>query len=276
MITLAEIKRIAYEHGVGVETIEKDYCLGWFLKGLSGHPFLKAGLVFKGGTALKKMFFPDYRFSEDLDFTAREDLSKEDLQEALDAICREVTRQSGIRFETAALEPTREAPGETAWEARIGFTGPRLQDRSPRRFKVDITAYEKIHLKPLLKKVHHPYSDTFSARIYVYALEEIVAEKLRTILQRGYPRDLYDAWYLLASGRSSLPMDIAKVKTTFTEKCEYKKVRFSGPGQFLNKTRRRDMERHWQNSIQRQLRDIPSFQTVVSDLEKRLKELFVK
>lgn len=181
-----------------------------------------------------------------------------------------------MRFETVALESKREVPGETAWEARIAFTGPRLQARSPRRFKVDITAYEKIQLKPLLKKVHHPYSDVFSARIYVYALEEIVAEKLRTVLQRGYPRDIYDVWYLMASGRSPLPIDIAKVKSTFKEKCRHKNIRFEGSEQFLNKMSQPDMARHWQNSMQRQLRGIPPFQTVAIALEKRLKEAFVK
>lgn len=59
MITLDEIKRTAHEHEVGIETIEKDYCLGWFLKGLAGHHSLRSQLVFKGGTALKKMFLPE-------------------------------------------------------------------------------------------------------------------------------------------------------------------------------------------------------------------------
>ena len=276
MILLAEVKRAAYEHGVGVETIEKDYCLGWFLKGLSEHPFLKSKLVFKGGTALKKIFFPGYRFSEDLDFTAREDLSKQDIQEALDATCQEVGRQSGIQFEAAALESTREIPGGMAWEARISFTGPRKQARSRRRIKIDITAYEKIYLKPLLKKVHHPYSDEFSARIYVYALEEIVAEKLRTILQRGYPRDIYDVWYILARGRSLHPLDNAKVKATFVDKCVYKKVQLGDVNRLLDHIRKPNMEQHWQNSLRWQIGGVPPFQTVALDLEKRLKKMFIK
>ena len=48
--------------------LERDYCLAWFLIGLSRTP-LRERLAFKGGTALKRCYFGDYRFSEDLDFT---------------------------------------------------------------------------------------------------------------------------------------------------------------------------------------------------------------
>ena len=48
--------------------IERDYVLAWFLTGLAGHP-LRDVLAFKGGTALRRCWFADYRFSEDLDFT---------------------------------------------------------------------------------------------------------------------------------------------------------------------------------------------------------------
>ena len=45
--------------------LERDYCLAWFLVALS-RSALRDRLVFKGGTALKRCYFGDYRFSEDL------------------------------------------------------------------------------------------------------------------------------------------------------------------------------------------------------------------
>ena len=45
--------------------LERDYCLAWFFAGLSRTP-LREVLAFKGGTALKRCYFADYRFSEDL------------------------------------------------------------------------------------------------------------------------------------------------------------------------------------------------------------------
>ena len=69
MIPQATLQKIANAKKVRDKQIEKDSILSWVLHGLSQESFLKNNLVFKGGTALKKFYFQDYRFSEDLDFT---------------------------------------------------------------------------------------------------------------------------------------------------------------------------------------------------------------
>ena len=56
--------------GLPWEVLERDYLLSWVLAGIAHVEALRHTLVFKGGTALKKCYFGDYRFSEDLDFTA--------------------------------------------------------------------------------------------------------------------------------------------------------------------------------------------------------------
>ena len=53
--------------------IEKDYALGWLLAGISAHKEISSQWLFKGGTCLKKCYFETYRFSEDLDFTLKEE-----------------------------------------------------------------------------------------------------------------------------------------------------------------------------------------------------------
>ena len=50
MIGLDEIRRVAAQSGVGLETIEHDYVLGWVLKGIFGDSTLSSTLVFKGLT----------------------------------------------------------------------------------------------------------------------------------------------------------------------------------------------------------------------------------
>lgn len=62
--------------------LERDYCIAWFLIGLSNDP-LKSKLVFKGGMALKRCYFDDYRFSEDLDFTLLSSLTFEELKKGM-------------------------------------------------------------------------------------------------------------------------------------------------------------------------------------------------
>jgi hypothetical protein len=51
--------------------IEKDYAISYIMAGVASQTMLNETLIFKGGTALKKLFFGDYRFSEDLDFSAK-------------------------------------------------------------------------------------------------------------------------------------------------------------------------------------------------------------
>jgi predicted nucleotidyltransferase component of viral defense system len=72
MIKPGEIQQKARASGVRDQQIEKDYILSWILSGLSKHAQLSRAIVFKGGTVLKKVYFEDYRFSEDLDFTLRD------------------------------------------------------------------------------------------------------------------------------------------------------------------------------------------------------------
>ena len=69
MIKPVEIQQKARKVGVRDQQIEKDYMLSWILQGIAKHEELSKTIVFKGGTVLKKIYFDDFRFSEDLDFT---------------------------------------------------------------------------------------------------------------------------------------------------------------------------------------------------------------
>ncbi len=70
MILRKEIRDKAIEWSVLPDIVDKDFVLGHFLAGLSD--YFSDFLVFKGGTCLRKCWFPGYRFSEDLDFTSIE------------------------------------------------------------------------------------------------------------------------------------------------------------------------------------------------------------
>ena len=85
MITKQELLKKHKDEGVPLPTVEKDYILGLLLACLYRHPVIKKTWVFKGGTCLKKIYIEDYRFSEDLDFTLKDDASvnPEDLQRYL-------------------------------------------------------------------------------------------------------------------------------------------------------------------------------------------------
>ena len=78
MIDKREVLEAASAFGLLPGVIEKDYVLGWLLAGINAHSALADSWVFKGGTCLKKCYFETYRFSEDLDFTLRDEAQLED------------------------------------------------------------------------------------------------------------------------------------------------------------------------------------------------------
>jgi predicted nucleotidyltransferase component of viral defense system len=71
MILQKEIATISEQLGVSKSVIDKDWILGHFIAAIFNEPELNETLIFKGGTCLKKCWFEEYRFSEDLDFTSK-------------------------------------------------------------------------------------------------------------------------------------------------------------------------------------------------------------
>lgn len=100
--------------------LERDYCLSWFLAGLSRSP-LRERLLFKGGTALKKCYYPEYRFSEDLDFTLAEELSFETIRAELEVVFTETYRASGVVFRYAREDRHAHVNSHTFY---LGYEGP--------------------------------------------------------------------------------------------------------------------------------------------------------
>lgn len=99
MIQPGEIQSIAGKEGVRDTQIEKDYIISWVTYGISNNSFLKENLVFKGGTVLKKVYFPDYRFSEDLDFTfTGKDFDVETIKAAFNELIEWIYEESRISF----------------------------------------------------------------------------------------------------------------------------------------------------------------------------------
>lgn len=110
--------------------IEKDYVLTWKLLAVADSR-LRDHLAFKGGTALKKVYVPEYRFSEDLDFTLLADLSNDDLVGAVEGLFAWLQREVNITLAVRRLEvhPT----GNPA--IYLNYTGPLGGDLSSRFFK---------------------------------------------------------------------------------------------------------------------------------------------
>ena len=82
-----------------------------------------------------------------------------------------------------------------ALDARIYFRGFAGDSSLTMRLKFDVSDFEVIVIPPVSRSLIHSYSDTSDCEcnLNVYALEEILAEKLRSWIQRTRSRDLFDA-----------------------------------------------------------------------------------
>lgn len=210
MITEAELRRRAAQWRVDPMLVDLDYSLGWFLASLNNSGLLEDKMRFKGGTCLRKCYFADYRFSEDIDFTATAHLSPDQLIAWIRAAAHWSRENDGPAFEAASprVEVIEDEYGSESFQARVYWRGPLRWGGGPRSIRIDITRNERLLLPPAQRQLLHPYTDAdqvATAILPCYSLEEILAEKLRAVGgQRRFAisRDLYDIHQLVASGAS--------------------------------------------------------------------------
>jgi predicted nucleotidyltransferase component of viral defense system len=163
MIGKAEIIRMAGQLNLNPHIVEKDYALGWLLAGIFANEKTAGSWVFKGGTCLKKCFFETYRFSEDLDFTLKDEshLDEAFLKEVFAEISEWVYEQCGLEFpvERQDFDIYINPRDRQNCQGKTSYRGP----VSPKtgglpRIKLDLTADEYIVLPPVRVPIFHPHS----------------------------------------------------------------------------------------------------------------------
>jgi predicted nucleotidyltransferase component of viral defense system len=263
LIDRGEILAVATDLGLAPEIVEKDYVLGWLLKGIYSHPALSPAWTFKGGTCLKKCYFETYRFSEDLDFTLSDAAH-------LDAefLVRTFSEVGEKLYEDVGLQITAEQPrfdiygnsrGGLSCEGRLYYEGPLMRTRSTPRIKLDLTVDELLVLPAVDRPVGHPYSDApadgISARCYAY--EEVFGEKVRALAERTRPRDLYDVVNLFR--HDEFRPDAVTVLGILQKKCAFKGIdvpTFETIGGAMN-----ELVADWANMLGHQLPKLPPFES---------------
>lgn len=256
-----EIQEMAERFGVPANTIDKDYVLGHFLNELFQREWAIKNLLFKGGTCLKKCYFNHYRFSEDIYLTVIKGtfkLEKSDIQ----LVCNSTFDKTGIVFKILKFEEVLWQDNFMGWDCKICFWGANhLQSVQPvfgkdchTFIELEIRAHEKIIFENETKSLIHPYSDNavIHAMIPCYSIHEILAEKMRSLLQRnrGEARDYYDLWYIK---NNVAEINWLLVKQAFKEKCDFKSIAFDGVHDFFREARLKQVETTWDGRLLHQL-----------------------
>lgn len=265
MIKPGEIQQKARAAGVRDQQIEKDYILSWILFGIAQHDYLSKMIVFKGGTVLKKVYFDDYRFSEDLDFTLFDNtITNEQIFEWFSEVFDFIKEEANIPLEI--IDNNEHEDGGINFY--ISYIGPLGGFGANKKVKVDIARTESLEFEPILKDAFPSYSDLQEHQLLCYSLEEILIEKMRSIMQRMQARDFYDIWYLI----EIYGMDIGFYKQEFKSKCENKGLDAS---HFLAKLEQRlpQYRGRWQKSMKEQIHDLPEFDQIERELQRHFRKL---
>ena len=265
MIKPGEIQNKARKFGVRDQQIEKDYILSWILQGISQHEGLSKIIVFKGGTLLKKVYFEDYRFSEDLDYTLLDNgIYNEQIFEWFGEVFEYISEEANIPLEI--IDNNEHEDGGINFY--ISYIGPLGGLGSNKKVKIDISRSETLVFKPTLNSVFLGYSDQEDHQLLCYSLEEVLVEKLRSVMQRMQARDFYDIWYLLEVQNMYIEFYISEFKT----KCENKGMKSAD---FHTKLEHRlpQYKGRWEKSMADQIQDLPDFETVLREVVRHLKKL---
>jgi predicted nucleotidyltransferase component of viral defense system len=109
------------------------------------------------------------------------------------------------------------------------------------------------------------YPDLTKFRVLSYTLLEILVEKIRSIIQRGYSRDYYDVWRLLNETR----FNESDVRELLVKKCENRGVEYK-PELIFDTTRLKEAKAFWEKGLAYLTRDLPNFERVIEELHNKL------
>jgi predicted nucleotidyltransferase component of viral defense system len=171
-----------------VEQVEQDLVISRALVELFSNELLMEHLAFRGGTALHKIFMqPAARYSEDIDLVQ---LKPADVNDVITAIEQAISPWLGpgtsgrdrgnhvitYRFESE-IEPVKEM-----------------------RLKVDLNTGESFAIRGILRRDFEVVNSWFRGAAFLptYELDELLATKLRALLDRRHGRDLFDLWFALS------------------------------------------------------------------------------
>jgi len=227
MIGKPEIDAKADELGVHRSNVQRDYAFGWLLSSFY-HPQnpLHRLLILKGGNCFRKVYFEHARYSNDLDFCTQSEVHPGQLLDGVKQACAYAKDRSGIEFliDESRVAEKRMADGESRmFEARVYFHSFYGDNEDLRlRVNLDVKEFDAIFLPVQTRPLIHAYSDAPLCQVYLRCLklEELLASKLKALLQRRHSPDLYDFVHSLFF-QKTLAISRREVLSTFLKQTIY-------------------------------------------------------
>lgn len=199
-------------------------------------------IFFKGGTALRLLYGSD-RFSEDLDFTVP---SKKNPFE----LAKQTVFKLKSEIADISIKPIKTLTGASAKITLRGFS-----PNQPLTIKLDFSLREHV-LMPQVAAIRSGTPVAGISLVDAVSKEEILAEKIRAIVNRKKGRDLYDLWYLLHTG-TIIDRDLIEKKLEYYHETFQPDVLFQSIAIWGEKDLYQDLAKFLPKSQRRLIAELP-------------------
>lgn len=186
----AKIKQLAKEKGVSAQQVQQNYLIEIFLEKIAASKY-KDNFIIKGGYLIGL----DLRATMDLDATIKGfELTPEKLLEIAHQIVNIPTEVS-FKLSVIGVEEIRETDDYPGFKLKLAADFERIHEI----ITIDVTTGDAITPKEIDFRFRRLFDDQ-RIELWSYPVENVLAEKLETILSRGVattrPRDFYDVFIL--------------------------------------------------------------------------------
>lgn len=203
------LKTKANENGFNHANFEKVYRLIDILSFLNTNPFFSNALVLKGGTAINLTVFKLPRLSVDIDLDYNRQCSRKEMLHTRKEIQKQITQYLISHGYTLNQRKSRQTFSLDSWIFSYQNIAGNLDN-----IKIEINYSLRIHILPIKRT---PISIDFMGlrpAISTLSVEELFGSKIKALLERCAPRDLYDINNLIGSKAFS-EMDKSMLRKCF-------------------------------------------------------------
>jgi predicted nucleotidyltransferase component of viral defense system len=263
MLDYKQIQLAREATGIPDSTLEKDYLIELLLCHFSMSDYLKEHFVFRGGTALKKVYFPHFRYSEDIDFITDIRVGMNNCEEIIGKTLALINKTLPVDLHMESM-PMQKGHVQILINYRLL---PEIH--GDKKLKIDI-----VNDVPLLKAsprrlafTHKDFSG-MKRTIRTYHLESILAEKIGRILDVvNEPRDLWDLLFLL---RLKSRIKTKEVKSSFRKKY----ITGINVPNLISAIENSDYKNNWETRLRNQVPSLMPYSAAIKELTGLVKKAF--
>ncbi len=172
--------------GFKTDSLEKVYRIIIILQRMRNIPLLAKCLALKGGTALHGLIFGFRRLSIDIDLNYIGNIDRETMQKDRE----EIRRTLIFLFKDLGYSVDKPVSMYAEEQFNVHYTNC---GGGADRLKLEINYLERLPVLGTVEgRLKHPFAELNVVDVLSYRPEELFAGKIRALIIRGTPRDIYD------------------------------------------------------------------------------------